>query len=51
MVDPLSREKVEVRAEDLHHASLRAVAFGLGDVLTSDELIEELGGKVAGKES
>lgn len=51
MVDPLSREKVEVRAEDLHHASLRAVVFGLGDVLTSDELIEELGGKVAGKES
>ncbi len=42
MVDPITREKVKVKAEDLHRASLRAVAFGLGDVLTSDELIEEL---------
>jgi len=48
MVDPITREKVKVKAEDLHGASLRAVAFGLGDVITSDELIEELsvaGGK------
>jgi len=42
MVDPISRKDIVVTAEEMHYASLRAVAFSLGDVLTSDELIEEL---------
>ena len=42
IVDPLSREEVIVTAEEMHHASLRAIAFGVGDVYTSDEMIEEL---------
>lgn len=39
---PITREEVVVRPEDLHEASLRAVTFGFGDVIQSDELIREL---------
>ncbi len=38
-----SLEKAKIAAEELHCASLRAVTFGLGDVIPSQELIEELG--------
>jgi len=42
MRHPITKEEVVVRPEDLHEASLRAVTFGLGDVIQSDDLIEEL---------
>ncbi len=43
MMDPITREKAKIAAEELHCASLRAVTFGLGDVIPSQELIGELG--------
>ena len=42
MRDPITKELTIVDPEELHRASLRAVVFGLGDVVTSDELIAEL---------
>jgi ureidoacrylate peracid hydrolase len=42
MRHPITKELQEVDPQDLHEASLRAVVFGLGDVVTSDELIGEL---------
>ena len=42
MRHPVTKELTVVDPKDLHEASLRAVVFGLGDVVTSDELIEEL---------
>jgi ureidoacrylate peracid hydrolase len=42
MRDPITKELTVVDPQDLHKASLRAVVFGLGDVVTSDELMAEL---------
>lgn len=42
MRDPITKELTVVDPQDLHEASLRAVLFGLGDVVASDELIAEL---------
>jgi len=42
MRDPITKELAVVDPQDLHEASLRAVVFGLGDVVSKDELIAEL---------
>lgn len=42
MRHPVTKELQLVNPQDLHEASLRAVVFGLGDVVTSDELIDVL---------
>ena len=42
MRHPITKKEIVVSAQELHEASLRAVTFGLGDVMQSDDLIEEL---------
>jgi len=42
MRHPITKELHAVNPQDLHEASLRAVVFGLGDVVTSEELIDAL---------
>jgi hypothetical protein len=42
MRHPITKKEVVVSAQELHEASLRAVMFGLGDVMQSDDLIAEL---------
>lgn len=39
---PITRKRVLVEPQELQEASLRAVVFGFGDVVTSDELIQKL---------
>ena len=41
-VDPITHKDITVTAEEMHYASLRAMVYAVGDVLTSDELMEEL---------
>jgi len=48
MIDPITRKPIEIKAEDMHNASLRTIAYILGDVMSSDELMSELAGKNKG---